>query len=743
MRNRLLLNAAFLFSAFALAEAQQQISVIPMPSVVQSGSGQLKIDRFFSIAITGFHDAALEQGVQRFVAEMSLQTGIPFGSKLSEASSPTLLIRAERGREAVQKLGEDESYALAINESGAKLVAPNPLGILHGLQTFLQLVEPGTNGFIVRAVTITDQPRFAWRGLLIDVGRHFIPINVLKRNVDGMAAVKMNVLHLHLADDQGFRVESKRFPKLHEMGSDGLYYTQDEIRELVSYAHERGIRVLPEFDTPGHSGSWFVGYPELASIPGPYTLDPGGIDSVTDPTRETTYKFLDKFIAEMAQLFPDAYFHIGGDEVNGQRWDANLKIQAFIRAHGMKNNQDLQAYFNQRLQGILSKHHKSMIGWDEVLHPDLPKTIVIQSWRGQESLATAARLGYRGLLSFGYYLDLMWPAARHYAVDPMSGAAATLSPEEKGRILGGEACMWSEWVTAENIDSRVWPRNAAIAERLWSPQEVKDPGSMYARLDELSWRLEWLGLTHRSGKFQMLRRMAGSSDISALRTLADVVEPVKEYARMESVKGPWDFRAPLNQLVDAVSPESESARHFHNLVQTYIQGGHTDQIAEAQIRAALREWRDNAAKLHPLLERSFLLHDLVPLSEDLSALGAAGLQALDYLDKSQPSPEAWRTQQLALIERARTPKANLLLMIVAPVEQLIAGTATSLAGTDCNACAGDSNLWRELFDGKDLSGTSRALADSPIDLCRLTSGPRAYFIHAAPFCKSVWVTVKT
>ena len=173
---------------------------------------------------------------------------------------------------------------------------------------------------------------------------------------------------------------------------------------------------------------------------------------------------------------------------------------------------------------------------------------------------------------------------------------------------------------------------------------------------------------------------------------------------MESVKGPWDFRAPLNQLVDAVSPESESARHFHDLVQAYIQGGYKEQIAEAQIRAVLTEWRDNAARLHPLLERSFLLHDLAPLSEDLSALGAAGLQALDYLDKSQPSPEAWRTQQLALIESARTPKANLLLVIVEPLQHLIASTATPLAGTDRNACAGDLNLWRELFDGKDLSG---------------------------------------
>ena len=190
-----------------------------------------------------------------------------------------------------------------------------------------------------------------------------------------------------------------------------------------------------------------------------------------DPTREETYKFSEKFIAEMARLFPDAYFHIGGDEVDGKQWDANPKIQAFKRAHGMKNNQDLQAYFNQRLQKIVARNHKIMVGWDEILHPDLPKSIVVQSWRGQASLAAAARQGYSGLLSHGYYLDLMWPAARHYAVDPMSDAAADLNPDEKSRILGGEACMWAEWVTPENIDSHIWPRNAAIAERLWSPQE--------------------------------------------------------------------------------------------------------------------------------------------------------------------------------------------------------------------------------------------------------------------------------
>ena len=675
MRTLLTAVAVPLLASLAVAQPHRALNLMPMPSFVQPGAGQLPVDRSFSVAITGFKDATLERGVRRFVAELSRQTGMSLKQKSADPASPTLLIHADRGSQKVQRLGEDESYELVVNPSGAKLTGPNPLGILHGLQSFLQLVETTTDGFALPVVTIKDQPRFPWRGLLVDVGRHFIPLDVLKRNLDGMAAVKMNVLHWHLYDNEGFRIESKRFPKLQGTGSDGLYYTQDEIREFVAYAHDRGIRVVPEFEMPGHSRSLFAGYPELASGPGPYEIEPGGADAAMDPTREETYKFIDKFIDEMAKLFPDDYFHIGGDEVNGHQWDANPKIQAFIHAHGMKNNRDLQAYFNERLQKILSKHHKIMMGWDEVLHPDLPKTVVVQSWRGQQSLATAAQQGYSGLLSFGYYLDLMWPVSRHYAVDPMSGAAGSLNPEEKSHILGGEACMWSEWVTPENIDSRIWPRNAAIAERLWSPPEVQDPGSMYERLGELSWRLESLGLTHRSSLIPALYRMAGTDDITALRTLAEVVEPVKDYTRMSGLKTAWDFRAPLNRLVDIASPESDQARRFRDSVQAYIASGYTKQAAEKEIRAFLAAWRDNDARLRPLLEQSFLLHELAPLSEDLSTLGVAGLSALDYIDKSTLSPEPWRAQQLAFVERAKTPKADLLLMVVAPVQQLIEASA--------------------------------------------------------------------
>jgi hexosaminidase len=673
MRNALIALAFFLPAAFCAAQSQPQLNLMPMPASVQAGTGQLPITQSFSVAVTGFRDASLDLAVQRFQTQLWRQTGLPPRPK--SGSVPTLTVHADHGREAVQKLGEDESYELTVTDSNAQLNAPTTLGVLHGLQTFLQLAQITPTGFAAPAVTIKDQPRFPWRGLMIDASRHFMPADVIKRNIDGMAAVKMNVFHWHLSDDQGFRAESKKFPNLTGMGSDSQFYTQEEIRDVIVYAHDRGIRVIPEFDMPGHSRSWFLGYPELASGPGPYNLETG--DPIMDPTRESTYKFLEKFIAEMAKLFPDAYFHIGGDEVDGKQWDSNPQIQAFIHAHGMKNNQDLQAYFNQRLQKIVARNHKIMVGWDEILHPDLPKTIVVQSWRGQASLAAAAKQGYAGMLSHGYYLDLMFPAADHYAVDPMSGDAATLTPEQQKLILGGESCQWAEWVTPENIDSHIWPRNAAIAERLWSPQKVTDVDSMYARMNAVSLDLEWLGLMHRSARYEMLHRMAGSADISSLLVLADVVEPVKDYNRWKDELGPIDFHAPLTRMIDAVYPESDTAQQFAGLVKKFLQSQAKDQASEAQIRAWLTLWRDNDAKLHPLLAQSSLLEEDASLSQNLSAIGTAGLQALDYIDKSQSAPDAWKTQQLAVVDQAKQRSADLLLMVAAPVQDLVQASGTA------------------------------------------------------------------
>jgi hexosaminidase len=668
----LVVSALILSTGFASAQMPSNFNLMPMPAKIETGNGQLVIDQLFSVALTGAKDPRLDHGVSRFLEQLSRETGMPLNTDQAEASKATLVIHTESSGRKTQELEEDESYRLEVTPSRATLSAPNPLGVLHGLQTFLQLVAPTPAGFAAPAVNIQDAPRFPWRGLLIDSCRHFMPLEVMKRNVDGMAAMKMNVLHWHLSDDEGFRVESKKLPKLHELGSQGQYYTQAEIREFLDYARDRGVRVMPEFEMPGHSRAILVAYPELGSQPGPYPAGRAQTDAVAlDVTQNKTYKFLDKLIGEMARLFPDAYMHIGGDEVDDKPWNSNPKIQEFIHAHGLKDNRDLQAYFNQRLEKIVNKHKKIMVGWDEVLHPDLPKNVVVQSWRGQESLAAAARQGYRGLLSNGYYLDLIWPAARHYAVDPMSGAAAALTPEEAKRILGGEACMWSEFVNEETIDSRIWPRLAAIAERLWSPQDVKDPKSMYERMAKVSAWLAWLGLTHESNYAPMLQRMAGTEDIHALRVLADVVEPTKDYTRSEAWPQPPVKRTPLNRLADAARPESAVARHFAELVDQYIASGYQDAASGAEIRSWLVRWQENDARVEPLLVRSFLLTEDQPLSQDLASLAGAGLAALDAINKKQPLPDAWRSEQLATVDRSMKPRANLLIMTAPPIQKLI------------------------------------------------------------------------
>ena len=672
----LLFVSVILLCALASAspdETEPQPSLMPWPASMQMGTGNLVIDTSFSVGISGPADTHLRQSVDLFLSDLRHQAGMPpLDMKVTDPSQAKLVVHADHASKDVQEPGEDESYSLTITSAGATLDAPTTLGVMRGLQTLLQLVTITADGFALPAVSIQDQPRFPWRGLMIDVARHFIPLDVLKRNLDGMAALKLNVFHWHLSDNQGFRLESKEFPKLQEMGSDGLFYTQEQARDLIAYAHERGIRVVPEFDMPGHSTAWFVGYPELASGPGPYQIERkwGVFDPAMDPTEERTYKFLDKFIGEMAGLFPDRYFHIGGDEVNGKQWSANPKIQAFMRSHGLKSNQDLQAYFNTRVQKIVSKHGKIMIGWDEILRPDLPKDIVVQSWRGQSSLADAAKQGYRGLLSYGYYLDLIWPASRHYGIDPMSDAASNLSPEEKQRILGGEACMWSEYVSPENIDSRIWPRMAAIAERLWSPQQVTDVNSMYQRLEAASQRLDWLGLTHNSSYWPMLRRITGSSDISPLRVMADIVEPVKDYSREETAPVEPTSLVPLNRLVDAARPESATGRNFAAMINLLL-AGQADSVTKEEIRTWLIRWQNNQSELLPIAERSFLLKEVIPLSQSLTQVASIGLQAMDDLDRGESPGDAGKAQELAVLQQAQQQKAQLLLTIVPPIQKLV------------------------------------------------------------------------
>ena len=385
------------------ANAQQaaptpQINLMPVPASVNFHPERLTVDASFKVATRGHSDDRLKAAIARFVKRLEGRTVLTLEPGLATDDQMTqLIVHCDGPGRNLPSVAENESYRIDITRRQAILKAPTVVGAIRGLETLLQLLNADRNGYFLPGVLIEDQPRFPWRGLMIDIARHFQTMEMLKRNLDAMAAVKLNVFHWHLTEDQGFRVESKKYPKLHQLGSDGNYYTQEQVKEVIAYARDRGIRVVPEFDIPGHSTSWLVGYPELGSAPGPYTIErrPGIFEPALDPTREEVYKFLDGFLSEMAALFPDEYLHIGGDENEGKQWDRNPAIQAFMKEKGIKDNHALQAYFNTRLLKILQKNNKKMIGWDEILQPELPKDIVIHSWRGTAALAEAARKGYR------------------------------------------------------------------------------------------------------------------------------------------------------------------------------------------------------------------------------------------------------------------------------------------------------------------------------------------------------------
>ncbi len=656
----------------AQAQTAVALTMMPLPAEAKPGTGEFRIDGKLSVKLDGFTEPRLLRARQRFLDTLSRETGIPIIA--ADGSGAQFVIETKGPSAAVQQLGEDESYSLQVSPEGVHLSAANPLGAMHGLQSFLQLVHVTPNGFAAPALTIHDKPRFPWRGLMIDSGRHFIPLAVIERDLDGMEAVKLNVFHWHLSEDQGFRVESKVFPLLHQKGSDGLYYTQDQIRHVIEYARDRGIRVVPEFDMPAHATAWFAGYPNLASGKGPYSIarEWGVLDAAMDPTRESTYQFLNLFLGEMTGLFPDLYFHIGGDECNGKEWDDSPRIQEFKKAHHLKDNAALQSMFTARVQKLVASHHKVMEGWDEVLQPDTPKDVVIQSWRGRDSLRDAAKRGYKGLLSNGYYIDLNQPAEEHYLVDPLEGIADQLTPEQTASILGGEATMWSEFVTGETVDSRIWPRTAAIAERYWSPASTRDVESMYERMAIIEQQLGAYGIDYRATTERMFERMSGDPDPKALRVLASVVMPPTGYSRGDMQ--PYTSQTPLNHLVDAIPPESMTARRFDNLVKRIVAGkGSAEDWQQAQDWLAL--WRDNDALLQPMLLKSSITAELVPVSQSLRQVAEIGLEALKNIQQGARVSTEVQGKQLNAVTAAEKPQAALLLKVATSIELLVKAEA--------------------------------------------------------------------
>ncbi len=673
-----------LFSISAVAEeASPTLDLMPVPAQLELGEAAVEIDEGFSVTMEGEGATPrLRRGVQRMLRRLSDRSTLFFDKstflQLEGRSMASMVVTALRKGDLV--VGEDESYRLSVTTDGVALQAATDIGALRGLETFLQLVVLDERGVTVPEIAIFDEPRFPWRGLMIDSSRHFMPVGMVKRNLDGMAAVKLNVLHWHLVDDQGFRVETLTWPRLHEHASDGNYYTRAQIRDVIDYAADRGIRVVPEFDLPGHGTAWLTAYPELASAPGPYEIERGwGIyDPTVNPIIEKTYEFLDVFFAEMAELFDDEFMHIGGDENNGKHWLGNPEIVAFMEKHGYEDVLSLQRYFNERVLEIFTRYGKRMVGWDEIFQEGLPKNVVIQSWRGRESLFESARLGYVGILSNGYYIDLIQPTHFHYLNDPLP-ADSPLTDEEAARILGGEATMWAEYVSPETVDSRIWPRTAAIAERFWSPGHVRDLEDMYRRMDRISLMLEELGLQHERNRPMMLRRLCQCRDVAALEVLLGAIEPVKVYNRGRLRKH-IQF-SPLTRMVDAAWPDAKPAREFGWAMERLIASDFADGKDLEAVHGSLVRWRDNHAVLEPTLRSSPTLAEIEPMSMALDEVSTIGLEALDLATADISVTKEWLENRLDTLRMAGESHGQTELVMIEPITDLVCAVALPASAT--------------------------------------------------------------
>ncbi|XP_056290041.1 beta-hexosaminidase subunit beta isoform X2 [Pseudoliparis swirei] len=385
----------------------------------------------------------------------------------------------------------DESYELMVDQPYAVLKAPKVWGALHGLETFSQLLYEDEYGVkSINSTTISDFPRFAHRGVMLDSARHFLPIKVILANLETMAMNKFNVFHWHITDDQSFPYLSRTFPELSQQGAYHPYthvYTPTDVKMVIEFGRLRGIRVIPEFDTPGHTQSWGKGQTDLLT-PCYSGADPSGSFGPVNPILNTTYDFMSRFFKEISSVFPDAYVHLGGDEVDFRCWKSNPDIQKFMDQQGFgKDYSKLESFYIQKLLNIVATTQKGYIIWQEVfdngvkLHPDA----VVHVWIGggaSGEMAKVTAAGFTTVLSAPWYLDYISYAQdwqNYYKVEPL-GFNGT--DEQKKLVIGGEACLWGEYVDATNLTPRLWPRASAVAERLWSAANVRDINDAYNRL---------------------------------------------------------------------------------------------------------------------------------------------------------------------------------------------------------------------------------------------------------------------
>ncbi|MBI9016012.1 MAG: family 20 glycosylhydrolase [Phycisphaerae bacterium] len=502
---KLILVMAMMIMASGCATRQIDIDVIPKPMELQVVQGVFELDRNMVIYVQAEDQRALNCAGRLAV---TLRGACGYGVDVvfdvnAQANADIIMIV-----DSESELGA-EGYTLDINKDEIKIVATEAAGLFYGSQSIEQMLTVVGNKAVLPCVSIKDEPRFVWRGMLLDCGRHFMDKEFVKRYIDLLAYYKMNRLHWHLTEDQGWRIEIKKYPNLTKIGAwrkyeDGTtyggFYSQEDVKEIVEYARQRFVTVVPEIEMPGHSVAALAAYPQLSCTGGPFEVETawGVHEDVYCAGNEKTFAFLEDVLDEVCELFPSVYIHIGGDECPKVRWEKCPRCQKRIKDEGLKDEHELQSYFIKRMEKYLEGKGRHIIGWDEILEGGLAPGATVQSWRGMEGAIAAAKSGHDAIVSpvSHAYFDYHITKADLYHVYGFEPVPAELTEDEAKHIIGAECNVWTEHIPQDRVDYMVFPRILAMCEVMWSPKAGRDYNEFYQRVSAHYKKLDSMGVKY-------------------------------------------------------------------------------------------------------------------------------------------------------------------------------------------------------------------------------------------------------
>lgn len=555
MRRHLL---AMMFLAFSLVgqEAHAQVALIPQPSRVEAGHGSFALNR--NVGILAPADQRGQEIATFLRDSIREQSGIALRRRTTK-ERPSIELRLD------PSLHGEEAYRLTVTPQRVVIAAADDHGLFWGVQTLLQLL-PSAHGatLLIPAVRINDAPRYAWRGVMLDAARHFIPVALVKQQIDLLSRYKLNVLHWHLTDDQGWRIEIRKYPKLTSVGAwrteadgsrSGGFYTQQDIRDIVEYARRRNVMIVPEIEMPGHASAAIAAYPSLSCPQQPIAVPAtwGVFTDIYCAGDEATFAFLHDVLDEVAELFPAPYIHIGGDEVPKQQWAQSASSQQRMRDQHLAGVDALQSWFIQRIQRDLEARGKTLVGWDEILEGGADRNAVVEMWRGDAEAAKALANGNRLIVAGPFYLDTPIEELTTQDIYRINPFASPAFAGHQDQVLGAEAPLWSEYVTPRNLEAMLYPRVIALSERLWNP-DVHDYADFQRRLRA---QYPWLDAQHIA---------YGPEDRDLVDYKLDY-NPLQHRWRVRAARGFDDIA--LHYTMDGSEPTAQSPT-FADVLDRYV-----------------------------------------------------------------------------------------------------------------------------------------------------------------------------